>query len=97
MDAWNAALRRQLPAFKARGEAASVFLVSAHQVLTDVLDDPAEYELELGDVGRAGGAIWRDGRRLTSEVHAFLAECVLTSLLRARDSRGKLLLDDDSS
>ena len=97
IDVWNAALRRFLPAFKERCPAATVFLLSARQVLADILADPTAYEFAREDVGRAGGAIWREGpgTRLTTEVHACLSECLLTGLLRARDNRGRLLLLED--
>ncbi|KAF7431187.1 hypothetical protein PC9H_006908 [Pleurotus ostreatus] len=78
---WNDALRAQAIEFGSSNKDVTVFLFSAHQVLTDVLDDPLEYDFGEDDPGIEGGRIWEDGLHLTSDIHDILCKQLLTSIL----------------
>ncbi|KDQ26342.1 carbohydrate esterase family 16 protein, partial [Pleurotus ostreatus PC15] len=78
---WNDALRDQAIEFGSSNEDATVFLFSSHRVLTDVLDDPLEYDFGEDDPVIEGGRIWEDGLHLTSDIHDILCKHLLTSIL----------------
>ncbi|KAL4257441.1 Carbohydrate esterase family 16 protein [Pleurotus pulmonarius] len=78
---WNDALRDQAAEFRSSNKDVTVFVFSAHQVLTDVLDDPLEYEFSEDDPAIEGGHIWEDGLHLTSDMHDILCKQLLTSIL----------------
>ncbi|TBU21927.1 hypothetical protein BD311DRAFT_771330 [Dichomitus squalens] len=83
VETWNETLQTQTTEFGLSSTEATVFLSSAHQVLTDVLDDPLEYEFSEGDPADEGGGIWVDELHLTSEVHDILAEQLLRAVLNS--------------
>ncbi len=62
-----------------------MLVFSAHQVLTDVLDDPLEYDFSEDDPVIEGGHIWEDGLHLTSDMHDILCKQLLTSILQVAD------------
>ncbi|KAL4261019.1 SGNH hydrolase superfamily protein [Pleurotus pulmonarius] len=78
---WNDALRDQAAEFGSSNKDVTVFVFSAHQVLTDVLDDPLEYDFSEDDPVIEGGHIWEDGLHLTSDMHDILCKQLLTSIL----------------
>ena len=78
---WNSALQAQTAEFGSSSAEATVLLFSPHRVLTDVLDDPLEYDFSEGDPSDEGGRIWADDLHLTSEVHDLLAERLLAAVL----------------
>lgn len=78
---WNDTLRDQAVEFGSSNKDATVFLFSAHQVLTDVLDDPLEYDFGEDDPVIVGARIWEDGLHLTSDMHNMLCKQLLTSIL----------------
>ncbi|GLB40125.1 hypothetical protein LshimejAT787_0706350 [Lyophyllum shimeji] len=78
---WNEVLQAQTTEFGLSSTEATVFLFSTHQVLTDVLEDPLEYDFSEDDPSNEGGCIWMDDLHLTSEVHDILGERLLTAVL----------------
>ena len=79
--AWNESLHRRVEEFAVDTPRASVFLFSVNAALRAVLDDPEEYDFAADDSETEGGAIWADELHPTSEVHAVLAEHLLSALL----------------
>jgi hypothetical protein len=73
-DTWNDLLRSYSNVFSAESTQATVLLFSAHAVLTEVLDDPFEFDFDQRDVEDAGGAIWVDELHLTTTVHSIISE-----------------------
>lgn len=84
VDEWNVVLQAQTKQFRVSRDDATVFLFSAHQVLTDVLDDPSKYGFDEDDVVDQEGTIWEDDFDPTSEVLDILAERLLKALLDGR-------------
>ncbi|KAF8189347.1 SGNH hydrolase-type esterase domain-containing protein [Pholiota molesta] len=78
---WNEVLQAQTTEFGLSSKEATVLLFSPHQVLTDVLEDPLEYDFSEDDPSNEGGCIWMDDLHLTSEVHDILGERLLTAVL----------------
>ncbi len=54
---WNQLLRTQTIEFGSSSKEVTILLVSACQVLTDVLEDPLEYDFSEGDTTAEGGGI----------------------------------------
>ncbi|KAI0328323.1 hypothetical protein GY45DRAFT_1326452 [Cubamyces sp. BRFM 1775] len=77
---WNELLQAQITEFGISSKEATTLLFSSHQVLTDVLDDPSEYDFGEDDPETEGGRIWADYLHMTAEVHDILAERLLKSL-----------------
>jgi hypothetical protein len=73
-DTWNDLLRSYSNVFSAESTQATGLLFSAHAVLTEVLDDPLEFDFYRRDVEDAGGAIWVDELHLTTAVHSIISE-----------------------
>ncbi|CCL98375.1 uncharacterized protein FIBRA_00370 [Fibroporia radiculosa] len=84
VDTWNAVLRDQADEFASGSALATVLVFSSHKVLTDVLDNPLEYEFTDDDVN-GEGEIWQDELHLASAVHAILAERLLAALTTSSD------------
>jgi phospholipase/lecithinase/hemolysin len=82
---WNELLHYHVKNFASDSGNVSVFLFSAHQVVSAVLDDPEEFGFAEDDVSEQGGAIWMDEMHMTSEVHAIIAERIEVAL-RAVDA-----------
>ncbi|KAF9482559.1 hypothetical protein BDN70DRAFT_801301, partial [Pholiota conissans] len=80
VETWNGLLQTHVKEFATGSTQATVFLFSSHKVLTEVLDDPLEYEFTEDDAADEGGAIWEDDLRITPAVHAILAERFIASL-----------------
>ncbi|KAI0054124.1 carbohydrate esterase family 16 protein [Auriscalpium vulgare] len=78
---WNELLQAQATDFAQTTKEATVLIFSSHQLLTEVLEDPLEYDFSEDDPTTEGGGIWMDDLHLTSEVHGILAEQLLKSLL----------------
>ncbi|KAI0074731.1 hypothetical protein K474DRAFT_1507171 [Panus rudis PR-1116 ss-1] len=77
---WNDLLQAQMAEFGTNSQEATILMFSSHQVLSDVLDDPSEYDLSEDDPEIEGGGIWADGLHLTAEVHDIIAERLCRSL-----------------
>lgn len=77
---WNLLLRQGAEAFVCDAEKASVMVFSAQKVISDVLDDPLEFDFQEVDVEEAAGVIWEDGLHLTPAVHKILAEQLCKSV-----------------
>ncbi|KAK0461656.1 uncharacterized protein EV420DRAFT_1266339, partial [Desarmillaria tabescens] len=80
VETWNDLLRTRASEFATSSPQATVLVFSSHKVLTDVLDDPLEYDFTEDDPADEGGAIWEDDLHLTPAVHAILADRLLASL-----------------
>ncbi|TFK28931.1 hypothetical protein FA15DRAFT_583293, partial [Coprinopsis marcescibilis] len=78
--AWNTLLTKQAREFGTTYSEATLLLVSSHNILSDILDDPAKFDFTEDDVAAEGGGIWADILHLTEEVHEVLAEQVLIAL-----------------
>ena len=78
---WNGLLRSQANDFAKGSNMATVFIFSSHHVLTDVLDDPLEFDFTEDDPETEGAGIWADDLHLTSTVHSIFAERLLDSLI----------------
>ena len=81
VQTWNKLLQEHSTNFGLSSREATILLFSAHRVLTDVLDDPLEYDFHEDDPTDEGGSIWADDLHLTSEVHDIVAKQLLKSLL----------------
>ncbi|KAH9919903.1 uncharacterized protein B0H18DRAFT_1096021 [Fomitopsis serialis] len=77
---WNDALLAQTTEFGASTEQATTLLFSSHRVLTEVLDDPCEFDFTEDDATAEGGGIWTDGLHLSTHVHDILAERLMASV-----------------
>ena len=77
---WNEHLHSCCKAFAESTPQASVATFSAHAVISDILDNPEEYDFTEDDVIEAGSNMWSDELHLTAEVHNVLAEKVINSL-----------------
>lgn len=73
-DTWNDLLSSYINTFAAETSQATVLLLSAHAVLTEVIDDFVEFNFSESDIEEAGGDIWLDEIHLTSAVHSIVAE-----------------------
>jgi hypothetical protein len=78
---WNELLRSQASDFAEGSNMATVFIFSSHHVLTEVLDDPLDFDFTEGDPETEGAGIWADDLHLTSTVHSIFAERLLDSLI----------------
>jgi len=81
VEIWNTLLRSQAEEFAKDYEKATVFVFSSHQVLTEILDEPLDFDFAEDDPGIGGAGIWKDDLHLTSAVHVILAERLLGSLI----------------
>ena len=77
---WNENLQAQMTEFGTSSKEATTLLFSAHQVLSEVLDDPSEFDFGEDDPETEGGGIWEDDLHLTEDVHDVLAERLITVL-----------------
>ncbi|KAI6108141.1 SGNH hydrolase-type esterase domain-containing protein [Pisolithus sp. B1] len=77
---WNELFQAQVTEFGTSSKEAMVLLFSSHQVLTEVLDDPLEFDFSEDDPTTEGGGIWMDDLHVTTEVHDVFAERLLTSV-----------------
>ena len=77
---WNDLLKTQATDFGNSYEEATIILFSSHQVLTEVLEDPTEFDLSEDDPDTEGGSFWEDDLHLTSDIHDILAERLLSSV-----------------
>ena len=77
---WNDLLRTQATNFAADTKEATVLLFSSHRLLSDVLEDPLDYDFAEDDPTTEGGGIWIDDLHLTEEVHSILGEHIFKSL-----------------
>lgn len=80
VKAWNELFQAQVTEFGASNKEATVLLFSSHQVSTEVLDDPLEFDFSEDDPTTEGGGIWVDDLHMTTEVHDVFAERLLTSM-----------------
>ncbi|KIK11539.1 hypothetical protein PISMIDRAFT_690281 [Pisolithus microcarpus 441] len=80
VKAWNELFQAQVAEFGTSNKEATVLLFSSHQVLTEVLNDPLEFDLSDDDPTTEGGGIWVDDLHVTAEVHDIFAEQLLTSV-----------------
>ena len=83
---WNELLLTQATEFGTSSTEATVLLFSSHQVLSEVLDAPAEFDFGEDDPTTEGGGIWADDLHLTADVHDVLAERLLSSVTSMRPS-----------
>ncbi|KAJ8515619.1 hypothetical protein ONZ45_g6975 [Pleurotus djamor] len=81
ISAWNELLLAHAEAFARSTRAATILVFSTHHVLTEVLDDPLEYDFSEDDVENEGGGIWVDDLHLTGGVHGILAKVLVKSVL----------------
>ena len=81
VQTWNKLLQEHSTNFALSSREATVLLFSAHRALTNMLDDPLEYDFHEDDPTDEGGSIWADDLHLTSEVHDIVAKQLLNSLL----------------
>ncbi|KAJ7449239.1 hypothetical protein FB451DRAFT_754571 [Mycena latifolia] len=70
---WNTALQTAAASFAAAHPDATVLIYSAWDTFNALLDDPEAHGFPVGDVRKAGGAIWYDNLHPTSRVHDFVA------------------------
>ncbi|OCF61640.1 hypothetical protein L486_01297 [Kwoniella mangroviensis CBS 10435] len=49
-------------------------IFSAHDVFTEIFDDPTKYRFKHEDPDKSSGGIWVDGLHPTSQVHKVLAD-----------------------
>lgn len=77
---WNDLLKAQAAEFSTSSKEATLFLFSSCQVVTEVLEDPAEFDFGEDDPTTEGGGIWQDDLHLTSDMHSVLAEKLFASL-----------------
>ena len=73
-EGWNAALDAAVSGFASAHADATVFVFSAWDTFTRMLDDPVAHGFERSDARKRGGAIWVDELHPTSAVHGIVAE-----------------------
>lgn len=78
---WNEHLHSHCKAFSKSTPQASISVFSAHSVISDILDNPEEYDFTEEDATEANINIWSDELHLTIEVHKVLAKKITSSLL----------------
>jgi hypothetical protein len=61
---------------------ATVVVFSSHQVLTEVLDEPLDFDSAEDDPKTEGAGIWAGDLHLTPAVHAILVIHLLDSLTK---------------
>ena len=71
---WNSILQSDACGFKDEHPDASVFIFSAWNLFTDVLDDPITFGFQREDAEKAGGGIWFDRLHPTTKMHRLIAE-----------------------
>jgi hypothetical protein len=87
-DTWNEQLLEQATTFANSATQASVFVVSAHHIVSDILDHPEEFGL-VNAAGEGGSEesldhdddeakdIWEDDIHLSSVAHSVFADRLL--------------------
>lgn len=80
IQVWNELLQAETTEFGTGNKEATVLLFSSHQVLTEVLNDPHEFDFSEDDPTTEGGGIWVDDLHVTTEVHDVFAERLFTSV-----------------
>jgi hypothetical protein len=80
---WNQHVLEQATSFASSATLASIFVVSAHRIISDILDQPEEYNLDNEkegseeSFGDESNAIWKDDIHLSSAAHSVFAERIL--------------------
>lgn len=59
---------------------ATIFMFSLHACLSDILDDPEEYDFSEEAVDEEGGEIWADELHPTTTVHEIIAKQLFVDL-----------------
>ncbi|KAH7910328.1 hypothetical protein BJ138DRAFT_1153206 [Hygrophoropsis aurantiaca] len=70
---WNRLLKERAKSYVRENEHTSISVFSVHHVISDILDNPAEFGFEDVDVAMEGGGIWLDSLHFTSGVHSIIA------------------------
>jgi hypothetical protein len=86
-DTWNEQLLEKATTFANSASKASVYVVSAHHIISDILDHPGAFGLSNRSRGRRPArssndgdeapAIWEDHIHLTSATHRVFADRLL--------------------
>lgn len=77
MNAWNTRLNARVSEFARETPKAAVSCFSAHAALTEILDNPEDYDFVENDTTEENGAIWADHLHATAAVHKMLADRLL--------------------
>lgn len=80
VESWNEHLHARVAEFTQETPQATVFFFSAHATISDVLENPEDYDLVEDIVADEGGVIWADYLHITSAVHKILADQLLASV-----------------
>ncbi|TFK65271.1 hypothetical protein BDN72DRAFT_860747 [Pluteus cervinus] len=80
VNSWNEQLHAQVSEFTRETPQATVFFFSAHTTITEILENPAEYDFLEDDIADEGGAIWTDYLHITTAVHKIMATHLLASV-----------------
>ncbi|EJD02495.1 uncharacterized protein FOMMEDRAFT_141520 [Fomitiporia mediterranea MF3/22] len=81
---WNTILRSYAHGFADEHPDASVFVFSAWNLFSEILDDPVAHGFNTDDPSRAFGGIWNDTLHPTTRVHRLIAESVKDFLCNAK-------------
>ena len=85
-DTWSEQLLGQAATFAKSASKASVFVVSAHRIISDILDHPEKFgfsncsgsgELGVDDDDDEAQDVWEDDIHLSSAVHQVFADRLL--------------------
>lgn len=77
---WNNCLHVRAEAFVVEASEATVSLLSSHKVLSDVVDDPWQYDFTEDDTLDKEGAIWEDELHISRGIHAIFADKFMIAL-----------------
>lgn len=72
-EIWNTHLGEKASGFASEHPDLTVFKFSAHQLFSQVLDNPVQYGFAQGDEKKAYGPIWHDHLHPTSRMHYEIA------------------------
>jgi phospholipase/lecithinase/hemolysin len=85
MQEWNEHLQERVRELGSSSAAAAVFVFSAHNVLAEVLDAPADFGFGPDDPTTEGGEIWADGLHITERVHEIFADKLFSAFSETLD------------
>lgn len=73
---WNTALKAGVARFAAEHTDSTAMIFPAFELFHNVLDKPAEYDLNEGTVHEEGGCVWFDHIHITSRMHGIIADAI---------------------
>lgn len=75
-EGWNTALQAGVTKFATEHTDSTVMIFPAYELFHNILDNPAEYDLDETTVHEEGGCVWFDHIHITSRTHDIIADAV---------------------